>query len=95
MSWKFIFLFAIWTIWQKRNLVVFQNKPFPPNIQSEILHKAMDFIHCALNAREAICHVLKPVRWEKPVEGWRKLNIDGSSLGNPGRAGGGGIIRDE
>ena len=95
MSWKFIFLFAIWTIWQKRNLVVFQNKPFPPNIQSEILHKAMDFIHCALNAREAICHVLNPVRWEKPVEGWRKLNIDGSSLGNPSRAGGGGIIRDE
>ena len=33
--------------------------------------------------------------WEKPTEGWRKLNTDGFSLGNIGRAGGGGLIRDE
>ena len=75
--------------------MVFQNKPFTPNIQLEILHKAMEFIHCALNEREAIHHVSKAVRWEKPVKGWRKLNIDGSSLGNPGRVGGGGLICDE
>ena len=33
-----------------------------------------------------------PVGWEKPLEGWMKLNSYGSTLGNPGRAGGGGII---
>lgn len=33
--------------------------------------------------------------WEKPCSGWFKLNTDGSSLGNPGLAGGGGLIRDE
>jgi len=90
-----MFLFAIWTIWQKRNLVVFQNKPFTPNIHSEIYYKEAKFIYCALNVREAIHHISKPVRWEKPTEGWRKLNTDKSSLGNTGRAEGGGLIRDE
>ena len=31
---------------------------------------------------------------EKAREGWAKLNTYGGSLGNPGRAGGGGAIRD-
>ncbi|XP_042969076.1 uncharacterized protein LOC122301760 [Carya illinoinensis] len=35
------------------------------------------------------------VRWVKPAVGWFKLNVDGSSLGNPGRMGAGGTIRDE
>ncbi|XP_022852508.1 uncharacterized protein LOC111374112 [Olea europaea var. sylvestris] len=34
------------------------------------------------------------VSWRKPADGWVKLNIDGSSLGNPGPCGGGGVIRD-
>lgn len=29
-----------------------------------------------------------------PPEGWYKLNSDGASCGNPGKAGGGGLIRD-
>ena len=35
------------------------------------------------------------VRWTKPRLSWHKLNLDGSSIGNPGRAGGGGLIRDD
>ncbi|KAG2722809.1 hypothetical protein I3760_02G143800 [Carya illinoinensis] len=35
------------------------------------------------------------VRWFRPKQGWVKLNIDSSSLGNPGSAGAGGVIRDE
>ena len=35
------------------------------------------------------------IRWEKPQPGWIQLNTDGSALGNPGRAGGGGILRDD
>ncbi|XP_042483480.1 uncharacterized protein LOC122063840, partial [Macadamia integrifolia] len=34
------------------------------------------------------------VIWCKPPLAWSKINIDGSSMGNPGRAGGGGVIRD-
>ena len=35
------------------------------------------------------------INWEKPDLNWFKLNIDGSSIGNPGKAGGGGIIRNQ
>ncbi|OIT27277.1 putative ribonuclease h protein, partial [Nicotiana attenuata] len=34
------------------------------------------------------------VYWQKPPVGWVKLNVDGCSKGNPGPAGGGGLIRD-
>ncbi|XP_042988584.1 uncharacterized protein LOC122316111 [Carya illinoinensis] len=37
----------------------------------------------------------KAVAWKKLRRGGVKLNIDGSSLGNPGLAGGGGIFRDK
>ncbi|XP_042487034.1 uncharacterized protein LOC122067264 [Macadamia integrifolia] len=35
------------------------------------------------------------VRWCLPFPGWIKLNTDGCSLGNPGKAGAGGIFRNE
>lgn len=36
----------------------------------------------------------RKVKWEKLVEGWLKLNVDGSCRGNPGSSGGGRIIQD-
>ncbi|XP_041021291.1 uncharacterized protein K02A2.6-like [Juglans microcarpa x Juglans regia] len=33
-------------------------------------------------------------RWSRPQDGWVKLNTDGSSLGNPGLAGAGGVLHD-
>ncbi|XP_043724093.1 GABA transporter 1-like [Telopea speciosissima] len=38
--------------------------------------------------------VIQEVWWSRPLVGWVKLNSDGCSLGNPGRAGAGGILRD-
>ncbi|XP_049378041.1 uncharacterized protein LOC125842768 [Solanum stenotomum] len=35
------------------------------------------------------------VKWIKPPDGWVKINTDGSALGNPGKIGAGGIIRDQ
>ncbi len=34
------------------------------------------------------------VKWTPPPVSWAKLNNDGLILGNPGLAGGGGVIRD-
>lgn len=38
---------------------------------------------------------VRPIRWTRLELGWVKLNTNDSSLGNPGFAGGGGLIRDE
>nr|POE45789.1 putative ribonuclease h protein [Quercus suber] len=35
------------------------------------------------------------VRWERPYRGWHKLNTNDSAVGNPGVAGGGGVLRDD
>lgn len=39
--------------------------------------------------------ITRSFRWEKPTQGWLKLNTDGSSVGNPGLAGCRGAIRDD
>nr|POE59942.1 rhodanese-like domain-containing protein 14, chloroplastic [Quercus suber] len=33
-------------------------------------------------------------RWNNPSIGWHKLNTNGTSIGNSGKAGGGGVIKD-
>lgn len=33
--------------------------------------------------------------WEKPQTGWARLNIDRAAIGNPGRVGCGGLIRND
>nr|POE76953.1 putative ribonuclease h protein [Quercus suber] len=45
-------------------------------------------------AGRRITQTVVQVRWRRPGDGWFKLNADGSALGNPGRANGGGLIRD-
>ena len=45
-----------------------------------------------INKQRTIAVIL--VCWEKHHFNWFKLNIDGTSCGNPGRVGGGGVLRD-
>ncbi|KAL0445894.1 UNVERIFIED_CONTAM: hypothetical protein Slati_1717300 [Sesamum latifolium] len=55
------------------------------------LHRAMAM---GFVFRPTVPRAPRVVRWATPSPAWFKLNSDGSSLGNPGSVGTGGIIRD-
>ena len=86
--WKIVFPFAIWCIWKDRNNFVFRDR-------SAIVFRALEFEHCIRNAKRLDSKTVVRLRWEKPQVGWVRLNTNGSAIGNPGRARGGGILRDD
>ncbi|KAK9992118.1 hypothetical protein SO802_027103 [Lithocarpus litseifolius] len=55
---------------------------------------SVQFFSIGMNAKLPKAKTIVALGWEKPPVGWAKLNSDGSALGNPGRAVGGGVIRD-
>ncbi|XP_028801779.1 uncharacterized protein LOC114756966 [Neltuma alba] len=68
--------------------------PVPLLFPSETLplyqtgHKSFQTIPVEIRGEEV------STRWITPEKDWVKVNSDGSSMGNPGRAGCGGVIRD-
>ena len=92
--WNIIFSFAVWNIWKNRNHVIFKGRYLNPRLANLITNQALEFFFCAGSSKAVQNQVLNMVKWDRPGIGWMKLNTDGSSLGNPGSAGGGGVIRD-
>ena len=74
--------------------MIFQNSNPNPKLAIHIISHAGDFYWCAVDWKKNSNFTMKCIRWEKPRSDW-KLNMDGSFLGNPGLAGGGGVIRDD
>ena len=95
IPWGVIFPIGLWTLWLFRNKVVFKNKTSYRSLTSEILSKATEVAFIALNETTSAPQVTVQVRWIRPSVNWFKLNSDGSSLGNPGIAGGGGLIQND
>ena len=93
--WRITFPFVIWLLWQRRNNAVFRGQNTRSDVHSEAMFQVLEFPHCVLNPRISGSRKLIQIRWEKPPLGWVHLNTDGSTLGNPGRAGCGGIIRND
>ena len=94
VSWQTVFSFAIWNLWLHRNHFAFNSLHKLPDPVAQSLGFASEFF--CLSGGDAITKSLTVVsiKWHAPPLGWAKLNTDGSSLGNSGLAGGGGVIRD-
>ena len=74
--------------------MVFKYKRTNPMLAKEAVQRAMKIFFFAYFLKTPTHLAMKQIQWEKLACGWAKLNTDGSSLGNPGPAGRGGVIRD-
>ena len=76
---------AVNRVWQHNNIKL---------TASDTLAKATEFAFLGPSRKLRRTRTIINVKWNQPPANWYKLNSDGSSLHNPGRAGGGGIIRN-
>ena len=92
-QWATFFLFGIWNLWLFRNKRLFA-RPFPFSLRRAVENQVAEFFFCVLDHANVTRTRRISVGWTKSQAMWSKLNTDGSALGSPGLAGGGGIIRD-
>lgn len=58
------------------------------------LQAAKEHFYCVSKVQKTRHIIAVQVCWNRPPVGWFKLNLDGASLGNPGKVIAGGLIRD-
>ena len=92
IPWKMLFPQALWLIWLQRNKVIFCDGSFNLKVVGHCVKKGVEFCAIVLEKPKKPRRVLARVSWTKPQEGWVKLNLDGSVLGNSKKAGGGAML---
>lgn len=93
-DWSNVFSFGIWSLWIQRNRKLFNQVNPIQDLKLEILAKTAKFYYLGSSEKNHSTHVNIQVKWVRPLLNWFKLKSDGSSMGNPGLARGGGLIRD-
>ena len=94
LPWCFIFPFAVWWLWKHRNKIVFENCLANPKLYLSCIQAVREYFYCVSKTQKTKRNIAVQVRWFRPPIDWFKLNSDGATLGNPSKAGGGGLIRD-
>lgn len=94
ITWKTLFTLPLWTLWEHRNRVVFENTPLNSNMHNTCIRQVVDYFFSARKSLQTKRIRTMQVQWFKPHESWYKLNTNGASLGNPRKTGGGGLIQD-
>ena len=98
-DWGRCFTIACWWLWKWRNERTFNSTPSIPIDQRSFILARVKQVELAMTRVGTPQRVMPAqrvetlVRWIHPGVGWVKLNTDGAAKGNPGAAGGGGLIR--
>lgn len=87
------FAIICWFIWKARNASTFEDVSWEPWYmvnQIATLHGVLHDVY----GKNPVTKGTRQVTWSSPPPDFVKINVDGSSLGNPGRSGFGGVIRN-
>ncbi|XP_021726206.1 uncharacterized protein LOC110693390 [Chenopodium quinoa] len=101
-KWPTCFAITLWWIWKWRNGELFGNPYETPSDVGVFIRSQTDSTWEALtgttqspkNPGSSKFKQETLIKWLAPPMDWFTLNTDGAAKGNPGYAGGGGIIRD-
>lgn len=96
LYWPMLFQQVVYWAWSARNELIHKGSDRMMKVKPEVLIQQA-LLAQELNTQKGGMGVkqVKYLNWEKPPQGWIKLNVDGASQHNPGEASAGGILRDE
>jgi len=92
---SFLFAATVWWAWCHRNLMCLSNENWPLCRLSYNIHSMVDsFISCFATTPIIVSDDIF-IKWNNDNHSAVILNVDGSCLGTPLRAGFGGVVRND
>lgn len=95
VPWNIIFAFTLWAILLGRNSLIFLGTfiPYHTLKHNAILHATKFFFLSNVHVGHLAALSIKYIRWRPAPSPYVTTNTYGSSLGNPGNSGAGGMAR--
>ncbi|BBH09066.1 hypothetical protein Prudu_021464 [Prunus dulcis] len=95
IPWSLVFIFTCWYVWKWRNHQVFQGdddvSPYPKQLIVRAVH---EWFKASRVLSKHNHKVQVDLKWEPPISGQFKLNVDGSRRNGSGHIGAGGVLRN-
>ncbi|KAF7836001.1 putative ribonuclease H protein At1g65750 family [Senna tora] len=93
---EYLFVLGVWFCWKFKNNHTLGDKSLTKWELDLSMRTMVDtYFNAFCESATSASKASKWIGWVKPDAGIIKINTDGSALGNPGRAGFGGVCRDE
>eukprot|EP00253_Pinus_taeda_P031162 PITA_31162 len=96
-TWAITPSFILWNVWKERNNRIFKNVKKSPQFIYDLILRQIKETGLVCQGLVRKVSIVDPELdfWHPPPKGFPKFNIDGASKGNSGKAGHGGVLRDD